>query len=131
MMLPCPISVAAMAQENADDAGDDFPLLDASRANLPPCDMPRPHDIPAPHAWRLPSDTRDHESSSDVRSEMCRSRRTGEIRQDDRASNLAYESRRPMAWRRHGREQRGRLEANPFESAFHCDGGAEDQIVCR
>jgi hypothetical protein len=131
MILPPPVSVAATAQENADDAGDDFPLLDASRADVPPCAMPHPHDIPEPHAWRLPSDTSDHASSIDVRSEMCRSRRAGEIRQDDRTSNLAYASRRSVAWRRHGREQRARLEAYPFESAFHRDGGAEDQVVCR
>jgi hypothetical protein len=131
MMLPRPVSVAATAQEHADDAGDDFPLLDDSCVDVPPCALPRPHDIPEPHAWQLPSDTRDHASAIDVRSEMCRSRRAGEIRQDDRASNLAYESRRPVAWRRHGREQRARLEANPFESAFHRDGGAEGQVVCR
>jgi hypothetical protein len=51
-------SFAALAQENADETGDDFPLLDASRPEVPPRTVPLPHDIPVPHTRRIPLDTR-------------------------------------------------------------------------
>ena len=41
-------SFAATAQENDDDAGDDFPLPDASRHDVLPYTIPRRHGIPVP-----------------------------------------------------------------------------------
>jgi hypothetical protein len=78
----CPIFCCSSAGEY-DDAGEDFPLLEASRYDVPSCTIPLPHEIPVPHASRPPSHKRDHARSIDVRSEVFRSRRAGEIRQDD------------------------------------------------
>src|SRR5215472_13758539 len=79
----CPTFCCSSAGAYA-DAGEDFPLLEASRHEVPPCTIPLPHEIPVPHASRLPSYKRDHASAIEVRSEVFRSRRAGEIRQDGR-----------------------------------------------
>src|SRR5262245_62075648 len=76
-----PIFCCSSAGE-CDDAGEDFPLLEASRHDVPSCTISLPHDIPIPHASRLPPHKRDHASAIDVRSEVCWSRHASEIRQD-------------------------------------------------
>ena len=124
-------SFAATAQEHADDAGDGFPLLDASCHDVPLSTILLSRGIPAPHAWRIPSDTRDHASPIGGRSEMRGSRQAGELRLDDRASDLACELRRHVACCRQRRAQRKGLEANRGSSTWYRDGDAEDPGVCR
>jgi hypothetical protein len=62
------LSLAALAQENANDAGEDSPFFEASCDAAPSCTIPLPHDIPTSYASQIPSDTRDYARGIDVRS---------------------------------------------------------------
>jgi hypothetical protein len=48
------VSFAVTAQEHADDAGDDFPVLRPSCHDVLPCTVPLPHESPVPHAGGSP-----------------------------------------------------------------------------
>ena len=45
---------AALAQENADNAGANFPLLDVSHTDALTCTIPLLYGIPTLHAWQNP-----------------------------------------------------------------------------